>query len=155
MSDPNSETTLVLIKPDGVQRGLIGEILSRFERTGLKIVGLKLLHADDDLASRHYAAHLGKPFYEGLKKFIISAPLVAIALRGRSAVGHIRNLMGATDPAQAAPGTVRGDMGVDIGRNLVHGSATVEEAQTEVALFFGDAELLNYERSNDGWISES
>ena len=148
------ERTLVLLKPDAVQRGLAGQVISRLESRGLKIVGMKMIHMDRALAGRHYGIHEGKPFYDGLVNFITSSPIVAIALEGLNAVEVVRSTMGATDPAKAQPGTVRGDFGLDIGRNLVHGSDSTENAATELALFFGENELVSYGRSVDPWIIE-
>jgi nucleoside-diphosphate kinase len=149
-----TERTLVLVKPDGVQRGLAGEIIGRLERTGLQIVGMKLMKISDELASTHYGEHKGKPFYAGLVGFITSSPVVALALEGPSAISTTRKIMGVTNPADAAPGTVRGDLGVDMGRNLIHGSANADDAAREVALFFDDSELVAYERTARGWIVE-
>jgi nucleoside-diphosphate kinase len=148
-----SERTLVLVKPDGVQRGLAGEIISRLESTGLRIAGMKLIHVSQELASKHYAEHQGKPFYGSLVSFITSAPVVAMALEGPDAIKIVRKVMGSTKPAEAAPGTIRGDLAVDIERNLIHGSATPDDAKREVALFFKEAELLSYRRANDPWIA--
>ena len=148
------EKTLVLLKPDAVQRGLVGEIVSRLERTGLKIVGMKLMTVSDELAHRHYGEHVGKPFFEGLTSFITSGPLVAMAFEGGDAVAIVRKTMGATNPAESPPGSIRGDFGSDIGRNLVHGSDSPESAERELALFFADGELLDYARAADGWIRE-
>ena len=148
------ETTLVLLKPDAVQRGLAGEIVSRLEKTGLKIKGMKLLHVSQELANQHYGEHVGKPFFDGLVSFITSGPIVAMALEGNGAVAIVRKTMGATNPADSPPGTVRGDYGIDIGRNLVHGSDSVESAKRELALFFNDAELIDYSRATDPWITE-
>ena len=148
------ETTLVLLKPDAVQRGLAGEIISRLEKTGLKITGMKLMQVSQDLANEHYGEHVGKPFFDGLVSFITSGPIVAMALEGNGAVAIVRKTMGATNPADSPPGTVRGDYGIDIGRNLVHGSDSVESAKREVALFFDDAELIDYSRATDPWITE-
>ena len=148
------ETTLVLLKPDAVQRGLAGEIISRLEKTGLKITGMKLMQVSQDLANEHYGEHVGKPFFDGLVSFITSGPIVAMALEGNGAVAIVRKTMGATNPADSSPGTVRGDYGIDIGRNLVHGSDSVESAKREVALFFDDAELIDYSRATDPWITE-
>lgn len=146
------ERTLVLVKPDGIQRGLSGEILRRLESTGMKIVGLKLMQVSDDLASRHYAEHEGKPFFNGLVSYITSSPVVAMCLEGPDAIAITRKLMGATRPSEAAPGTIRGDLGIDVSRNLVHGSANAEDARREVALFFSDDELIKYSRATDDWI---
>ncbi|MFQ5874769.1 MAG: nucleoside-diphosphate kinase [Dehalococcoidia bacterium] len=138
------ERTLVLLKPDAIQRGLAGETIARLERRGLKIVGMKMLQMDEALADRHYAVHKGKPFFEGLVKFITSGPIIAIAFEGLNAVEVVRSAMGATDPAKAAPGTIRGDLALDIGRNLIHGSDSTETAEKELALFFSESELLPY-----------
>ncbi|MCE2456644.1 MAG: nucleoside-diphosphate kinase [Dehalococcoidia bacterium] len=148
------ETTLVLLKPDAVQRGLIGEIVNRLEKTGLKITGMKLMQVSQVLANQHYGEHVGKPFFEGLVSFITSGPIVALAVQGNGAVGIVRKTMGATNPAESPPGTVRGDFGIDIGRNLVHGSDSVESAAREVALFFDEADLVDYSRATDPWITE-
>ena len=147
------ERTLVLVKPDGVQRGLVGTIIGKFEATGMKIVGMKLMHVSDTLAQRHYAEHEGKPFYAGLVDYITSAPVVALCLEGPDAIAITRKLMGATNPSEAPPGTIRGDFGVEISRNLVHGSANEGDAAREVGLFFSDEELLDYPRPNDFWIA--
>lgn len=149
-----TETTLVLIKPDGVQRGLSGEIVRRLEQTGLKVVGLKLMQVSRELAGRHYGEHEGKPFYNGLVDYITSSPVVALALEGPDAISITRKLMGVTKPAEAAPGTIRGDFGVDIGRNLIHGSANAEDAAREVGLFFDSSELLRWDRAIESWINE-
>ena len=148
------ETTLVLLKPDAVQRGLVGEVTGRLEKTGLKVVGLKLMQVSDELANRHYGEHIGKPFFDGLVSFITSGPIVAMALEGNNAVAIVRKTMGATNPLESPPGTVRGDLGVDIGRNLVHGSDSVESAGRELALFFEEGEMLEYSRATDPWIRE-
>lgn len=148
------EQTLVLIKPDGVQRGLAGEIITRLERRGLKLLGLKLMNVSRELASKHYGAHEGKLFYEGLVSYITSSPVVAMVWEGKDAIQIVRNTMGATNPAAAAPGTIRGDFGVEIGRNLVHGSDGAESAAHEVALFFSADELVNWKRETDAWIRE-
>ena len=148
------ERTLVLVKPDAVQRGLAAEVLARLERRGLRIVGLKLLKADDELARRHYAVHQGKPFYESLVRFITSGPLIAAVLEGTNAVAVVRQTMGATDPAQAAPGSIRGDLALEIGRNLVHGSDSLETARQEIPLFFHEEEMVSYQRAVDDWIYE-
>lgn len=148
------ERTLVLVKPDGVQRGLAGEIVSRLERTGLQIIGMKLMLISKDLAGRHYAEHSEKPFYSGLVSFITSSPVVALALKGPSAISTTRKIMGVTNPVDAAPGTIRGDLGVDMGRNLIHGSANAEDAAREVALFFDDSELVEYDLAIQPWVVE-
>ena len=148
------ERTLVLVKPDGVQRGLIGEIVSRLERRGLKLAGMKLMRLDQPAARQHYGEHADRPFFAGLVEFITSGPLVAMVWEADSAVEIVRNTIGATDPGNSAPGTIRGDLAVNIGRNLVHGSDGVESAQREINLFFRPEELLDYSRSNDPWIIE-
>jgi nucleoside-diphosphate kinase len=146
------ERTLVLIKPDGVQRGLTGRILARYEERGLKIVGLKLVRVDRDLADRHYAAHREKPFFGGLVDFITSAPLVALALEGPNAISVVRAVNGATRPQEAAPGTIRGDFALETAQNIVHASDGPEAAAGELALWFTDDELLDYERDIDRWV---
>ena len=148
------ERTLVIIKPDAVQRGLIGEIVTRFERRGLRIAGMKLLQIGESLAERHYAIHKGKPFYGPLIRYIMSSPVVVMVLEGNDAIEIVRRTMGATNPAEAALGTIRADFGLEIGRNLVHGSDGPETAAFEVPLFFTEDELLSYERDNDRWIFE-
>lgn len=145
------ERTLVIIKPDAVQRGLIGETVSRLERRGLKIVGMKLMQIDEGLARRHYSVHRGKPFFEGLIEYITSAPVVVMVVEGPKAIEAVRLTMGATDPVNAAPGTIRGDYALDILRNLVHGSDGPDTARTEVALFFGEDELVSWPRDTDRW----
>lgn len=148
------EKTLVLIKPDGVQRGLIGQIITRFERRGLKLSGLKLMQMTNELASAHYEAHVGKPFYPGLVSYITSGPIVAMVWEGKDAIQIVRTTMGATNAGAAAPGTIRGDLAVEIGRNLVHGSDGPESAAREVSLFFSASELLDWPRETDRWIRE-
>lgn len=148
------ERTLVLIKPDAVQRGLVGEILSRLERRGLKLVALRLRQLDQALAREHYAEHEGKPFLEGLVRFITSGPLVAAVLEGPNAVAVVRSVMGPTDPQQAPPGTIRGDYGLFIQNNLIHGSDSPESARREIALFFGEREIVSWERDIDRWVLE-
>jgi len=148
------ERTLVLVKPDGVQRGLIGEVISRLERRGLKLVGMKMMQLDVALARQHYGEHVDRPFFAGLVDFITSSPVVAMAWEADNAVEAVRNTMGQTNPTSSPPGTIRGDLGLDIGRNLVHGSDSLESAQRELALFFTGAELLDYTRANDSWIKE-
>ncbi len=149
------ERTLVLVKPDGVQRGLVGEVLSRFEETGLKLVALKMLQMDRATAERHYAVHRGKPFFEGLLEFITISPLVAAVFEGPRAVEVVRKLMGETDPARAAPGTIRGDLALTMRYNVVHGSDSAENAEREIDLFFRPEELLTYERQVERWVTES
>ena len=146
------ERSLVLIKPDAVQRGLAGEIISRLERKGLKIVAMKMLHMDKKLAQRHYAVHKGKPFFNDLVRFITSSPLIAIVFQGKNTVEIIRQLMGETDPAKASGGTIRGDFGIDIEHNMIHGSDSLENASAEIDLFFSAEEVCNYDREVDVWI---
>lgn len=148
------ERTLVIIKPDGVQRGLVGPIISRFEARGLKIAGLKLMSIDRPLAERHYAVHRGKPFYEGLIDYITSAPVVVMVLEGPQAIESVRRTMGATRPLEAQPGTIRADYALEVGRNLVHGSDSAETAACEIDLFFAADELLSWERASDRWVYE-
>jgi nucleoside-diphosphate kinase len=147
-----SERTLVLVKPDGVQRQLVGRIVARYEERGLKIVGLKLVHIDRDLAGRHYAAHREKPFFGGLVDFITSAPLVAVALEGPNAIAIVRAINGATRPHEAAPGTVRGDFALETAQNIVHASDGPEAATSELELWFSPSELFDYERDVDRWV---
>jgi nucleoside-diphosphate kinase len=147
-----TERTLVLVKPDGVQRLLVGRILARYEERGLRIVGLKLVKVDRELAERHYAVHKGKPFFEGLVEFITSGPLVAVVLEGPNAIAMVRAMNGATKPLDAAPGTVRGDLAVDMGQNLVHASDSPETAAFELAIWFSPEELLSYSRQIDRWV---
>lgn len=148
------ERTLIIIKPDAVQRGLAGEITSRFERRGLRIAAMKMIWIDKPLAQKHYAVHQGKPFYEGLISYITSSPVVVMVLEGNGAIEIARRTMGTTAPADAAPGTIRADFGLEIGRNLVHGSDGPETAEHEVALFFSEEEILSWQRDVDRWIFE-
>jgi nucleoside-diphosphate kinase len=143
------------VKPDGVQRGLVGAVIERFERRGLKIVGLKMIQVSRDLAEQHYAEHRGKPFFEGLVGFITSSPVVVGVLEGPSAIDMVRATVGATNPATSAPGTIRADFGLTIGRNLIHASDGPDAAQREVSLFFSPDELVSYERSIDSWLIEA
>ena len=138
------ERSLVLIKPDAMERGLTGAILSRFEKDGLKLVGLKMLHMDRALAERHYAVHAGKAFFKDLVDYITSTPIVAIVLEGDRAIERIRKTMGATDPAKSEAGTIRRDFGIDIQRNAVHGSDSPENAGKEISIFFSAKELFTY-----------
>jgi len=149
-----NERTLVLIKPDAMQRGLAGEILARLERRGLKIVALRLMQIDDALARRHYAEHEGKPFLDGLVRFITSSPIVAAVFEGPNATESVRRLMGATDPQKAEPGTIRGDLALYIQNNLIHGSDSPAAAQREIALFFEQRDIIAWERSTDVWVLE-
>ena len=149
------ERTLVLLKPDAVQRALVGEIVSRLERKGLRLAAMKLMRVSEELAHTHYGEHEGKPFFEGLVSFITSGPVLAMIVEGENAVALVRSLMGATNPAEASPGTVRGDLGIAIGMNLIHGSDSLESAARETALFFGAGETLDYQRDVDRWITEA
>ncbi|HEX7103138.1 MAG TPA: nucleoside-diphosphate kinase [Nitrolancea sp.] len=149
------ERTLIIVKPDGVQRGLIGAVIERFERRGLKIAGLKMIQVSRELAEQHYAEHRGKPFFEGLVGFITSSPVVVGVLEGPNAIDVVRATVGATNPATSAPGTIRADFGLTIGRNLIHASDGPDAAQREVSLFFSPDELVSYERSIDGWLIEA
>ncbi len=148
----NKERTFIMVKPDGVQRGLVGEVIARFEKKGLQPVGIKLMQITPELAALHYGEHKGKPFYESLVNFIISGPVVAMVWEGDSVVSLARTLIGATDPKQAAPGTIRGDLAVFTGNNIIHGSDSVESAKREIGLFFTDEELCSYQISNNEWV---
>ena len=148
------ERTLVILKPDAVQRGLIGQLTARLEQRGLKLVGMKLIQIDDDLAAQHYAVHKGKPFYEGLLKYITSSPVVVQVWEGRRAIEVVRHTCGATNPIEATPGTIRADFGVEIGRNLIHASDGPETAAYEIPLYFQEKELVLWPRANDTWINE-
>lgn len=148
------ERTLVIIKPDAVQRGLIGPILTRLERRGLRIAAMKLIQITPELAARHYQVHQGKPFYGALVEFITSGPVVVAVIEGTDAINTVRKTMGATNPALAEPGTIRADLAIEIGRNLVHGSDGADTAAYEIPLFFTEAEILSYERAVDAWINE-
>lgn len=148
------EQTLILAKPDAMQRGLGGEVISRFERRGLRLVALKLMRIDDALARRHYAEHEGKPFFPGLVEYITSAPVIAAVFEGPNAIAAVRQTVGATSPVEAAPGTIRADFGLDRGRNLVHASDKPESATREIALFFRPDELVAWERDGERWMFE-
>ncbi len=148
------ERTLVIVKPDGVQRGLIGTVIERLERRGLKLVGLKLMQMDEALARRHYAVHEGKPFFPGLIRYITSAPVVVMVWEGPGAIEVVRRTMGATRPAEAAPGTLRADFCLEVGRNLVHGSDGPDTAAFEIGLYFRPEELVSWQRTVDPWILE-
>lgn len=149
------ERTLILIKPDAMQRGLAGEIISRLERRGLRIVAMRLFQMEEALARRHYAEHEGKGFYESLVSYITASPIIAAVLEGTDAVAITRKTMGATNPANAEPGTIRGDLGLETGRNLIHGSDSLESAEREIALFFGESDVHAYKRDFDRWIFEN
>ena len=147
--------TLALVKPDGVQRGLSGQIISRIEAKGLKIVGMKMIRMDSELAKSHYSDHVEKPFFSALMAFITSGPIIALALEGPNCVEALRNLMGTTNPIEATPGSIRGDLGLSVGNNLIHGSDSEESAVKELGIFFKKDELFEYKRSIDDWIIES
>jgi nucleoside-diphosphate kinase len=149
------ELSLILVKPDGVQRGLIGEVISRLERRGLRLVGAKFLQVSQELAETHYAIHKNKPFYTGLIKYITSAPVMAMVWEGPNAVTAIRQTMGATRPTEAAPGSLRHDFALEVGRNLTHASDTVDNGKNEVALWFKPGELITWDRDADKWIFEN
>ncbi len=148
------ERTFVMVKPDGVQRGLTGEIIARLERRGLRLVGAKFMKVSQELAETHYAIHQGKPFYEGLIAYITSAPVMAMVWEGSNAVAAVRQTMGATRPTEAAPGSVRHDFGLEVGRNLTHASDSVENGKNEIALWFREEELVDWQRDVDRWIFE-
>jgi nucleoside-diphosphate kinase len=143
-----------MVKPDGVQRSLAGEIISRFEKKGFKIIGLKMLQISRETAEKHYGEHVGKPFFAGLVDFITSGPVVAMVLEGSGVISAAREMMGATNPLKAAPGTIRGSYGIDTGRNIIHGSDSPESAAREISLFFKEDELFSYDRDVDRWIYE-
>lgn len=147
------ERTFVLAKPDAVQRGLVGEIIKRLEQRGLKLVAAKFLQVSTELAEQHYAIHKGKPFYEGLIRYICSAPVMAMVWEGPQAVAAVRQTMGATRPTEAAPGTIRHDFGLEVGRNLTHASDSTETANAEIALWFKPEEIVEWQQSNEAWIS--
>ncbi|MBN2469638.1 MAG: nucleoside-diphosphate kinase [Anaerolineae bacterium] len=148
------ERTLIIAKPDAVQRGLVGEIIHRFERRGLRIIGMKFMQVSRELAEQHYAIHKGKPFYEGLVNYITSAPVMVMALEGTDAINAARTTIGSTKCSDSPAGTIRGDFGLEVGRNLVHGSDSVENGAAEVALWFKYDELVGWSRDVDRWIFE-
>ncbi|MFO7792251.1 MAG: nucleoside-diphosphate kinase [Candidatus Saliniplasma sp.] len=148
------ETTFLMVKPDGVQRGLIGNIISKIEEKGLRIIALKMLSVDGETASEHYAEHEGKDFYEPLLEYITSGPVVAMALKGDSAISMVRKIVGETDPKEASPGTIRGDYGIEIGRNIVHAADSKKSAERELNIFFDKEEYQDYSRSEEEWIYE-
>ena len=148
------EKTLVLVKPDGVQRGLVGDILSRFEHKGLKVIALKMLQVTKEMAENHYGEHQGKPFFGGLIEFITAAPLVAIVVEGNNAISVIRKMVGATNPQDAAPGTIRHDFGMHMGRNLIHASDSTESAEKEIGLFFDKNQIIDWKKDVDYWVYE-
>ena len=146
------ERTLVLVKPDGVQRGLVGEIITRFEKRGIKLIAAKLLQVDLELAEKHYAAHKGKAFYNGLIRYITSAPVMAMVWEGPNAITAVRQTMGATTPTEAAPGSIRHDLALEVGRNLTHGSDSVENGELEISLWFSADEITRWDRVLDPWL---
>lgn len=148
------ERTFVMIKPDGVQRGLVGEVITFFEKKGFKIIALKMMKISRELAEQHYRDHIGKSFFKGLVDYMTSRPVVAMILEGKDAVSTVRNLMGATDPLKAAPGTIRGIYGIDVGRNIIHGSDSLQNAEREITLFFCKNEIISYNREIDKWLYE-
>ena len=148
------ERTLIIVKPEGVQRGLIGDVISRFERRGLKIIGMKLIQITPELAEQHYGVHKGKPFYPGLVKHITSGPVVVAVVEGPKAISVVRTTMGATNAAEALPGTIRGDYALEIGFNIIHGSDGPETAVQEINLFFKPEELVHYSLETDKWVYE-
>ena len=148
------EQTYLMVKPDGVQRGLCGEIVSRFERKGLKLVGMKLMVIPKETAENHYGEHKGKKFYDSLIAYITSGPVLAMVWEGENAVAICRNMMGKTNPAESAPGTIRGDFGMVTGLNIIHGSDSVESAEREIKIFFKPEELVSYDRTADRWTYE-
>ena len=148
------ERTLILVKPDGVQRGLMGEIVARFERRGLKLLGMKFIQMSQELANQHYAVHKERPFFNDLVSYITSGPVLAMVWEGKDAIAAARSTIGATKPAEAAPGSIRGDFGMEIGRNLVHGSDSPENGEKEANLFFKPEELVTWTRATESWIRE-
>jgi nucleoside-diphosphate kinase len=149
-----TDRTFVMVKPDGVQRGLVGDIVARFERRGLKIAAMKLLHVSNDLAKKHYEEHAAKPFYPGLVGFITSGPVVAMVIEGKDAVPVVRSMVGATNPAKSDPGTIRGDFALDTGRNIIHASDSPESAKREISLYFDKSEIVDYKRIDEQWLYE-
>lgn len=148
------EKTFAMIKPDAVQRGLTGEILKRYEQKGLRIAGMKIMNVTEDLAKQHYAEHVNKPFFPGLLEYITSGPVVALVLEGKNAVAEVRKMNGATNPLEAACGTIRGDFAQEVGRNVVHGSDSVESAAKEIAIYFAPEEVLDYNYLPNNWLYE-
>ena len=148
------QRTFVMIKPDGVQRGFIGDIINRFEKKGLKIIAMKMVSVSKNLAEKHYIIHKGKPFYEPTVKYIISSPVVAMVLEGFNAIDTVRNMMGKTNPQDAAIGTIRGDFGQFIGRNIIHGSDSADTAEFEINLWFKTEEISNYNKIDESWLNE-
>ena len=148
------EKTFAMIKPDAVQRGLVGTIISRYEAKGLRIAAMKIMQVTDELARQHYAEHVNKPFFPGLLSYTTSGPEVALVLEGKNAVAEVRKLNGATNPLEAACGTIRGDFAQEVGRNVVHGSDSVESAAREIAIYFDEKEVLDYEYLPEKWLFE-
>lgn len=148
------ERTLIIVKPDAVQRGLTGEVIKRFEQRGLKLIAMKFIHITEELAKKHYAVHEGKPFFEGLVSYITSSPVVVMALEGNDAIAAARKTIGATKPVEAEAGSIRGDFGMEIGRNLVHGSDSPENGLLEISNFFTAEEIYSWDRATDAWIQE-
>ena len=149
----SNESTLVLIKPDGVNRALIGKVIEKLESTGLKITGMKLILIDKDLASKHYEEHKDKPFFSSLVNFITSSPVVSLVLNGENAIQKTRTMMGSTNPLESSPGTIRSDFGLSLEKNVIHGSANENDALREIKLYFSEDEIINYDRSVDNWVS--
>ena len=148
------QRTFVMIKPDAVQRGLIGSIISRFEQKGIKLIAMKLVSVSRELAEKHYGVHKGKPFFEPTVAYITSSPVVAMVLEGENIIEIVRGMMGKTNPVEAAPGTIRGDFGQFIGRNIVHGSDGTDTAEFEINLWFSKQELAEYQRIDEPWLKE-
>lgn len=148
------ERSLIILKPDAVQRGLVSTILGRLEQRGLRFAGLKMMHVTEELARKHYGEHEGKPFFAGLIEYITSGPVVVIVVTGKNVIETVRTMVGATNPVKAAPGTIRGDFGLEIGRNLIHASDSPESGERETSIFFASNELVAMERSVDRWIYE-
>ncbi len=148
------ERSFLMVKPDGVARGLVGEVISRVERRGLKIVAMKMLRIDRELAERHYGEHRDKPFFQGLISYITSGPVVAMVVEGKEAVKVLRAMIGATNPVEAQPGTIRGDFALDVGRNVVHASDSQESAEREISLFFDESEIVSYSSAGETWVYE-
>ncbi len=148
------ETTFLMVKPDGVQRGLLGDVISRVEKRGLRIIAIKMLEIERERAEDHYAEHEGKEFYESLLDYITSGPVVAMAVRGDSAISIIRDMVGATDPKEARPGTIRGDYGIEISRNIVHAADSKDSAERELAIFFDESDYQDYSKIDEEWLYE-
>lgn len=148
------QRTYVMIKPDGVQRNTVGEIIKRYESKGYQILAMKMIQLTPEMAEEHYKEHVGKPFFAGLVEYITSGPVVAMVLGGKDVVAGVRTINGATNPANAAPGTIRGDLAIEVGRNVVHASDSVESAEREIAIYFEDKEILDYSKNQDSWLYE-